>query len=144
MTATRRKIPSRLAARLRRVALYRCGYCLTDETLMGMRLEIEHIIPLATGGVDEEANLWPACRRCNGFKGAQTHAPDAVTGRAAPLFNPRAQNWPEHFAWNTEGTHINGLTPTGRATVAALKLNSPEIVVARRRWAGVGWWPPED
>jgi 5-methylcytosine-specific restriction endonuclease McrA len=32
------------------------------------RLEIEHIIPLARGGSDDEGNLWLACPICNGHK----------------------------------------------------------------------------
>jgi len=60
------------------------------------------------------------------------------------LFNPRQQKWSEHFAWSEDGTEIQGLTPYGRATVVALKLNNPEIVVARRLWVSAGWWPPED
>ncbi|WP_260441293.1 HNH endonuclease [Microcystis sp. M31BS1] len=35
-------------------------------------LEIEHIIPKAKGGSDDEYNLWLACRLCNGYKGRQT------------------------------------------------------------------------
>ena len=31
-------------------------------------LEIEHIIPLAKGGTDDESNLWLACPICNGHK----------------------------------------------------------------------------
>jgi len=31
-------------------------------------LEIDHMIPKARGGTDEEANLWLACRMCNSFK----------------------------------------------------------------------------
>jgi len=34
------------------------------------RLEIEHIIPLAMGGTDEESNLWLACPICNAHKSA--------------------------------------------------------------------------
>ena len=144
MKSPRRKISTQVSERVRRAAQYRCGYCLTTETLMGLRLEIEHIIPIAAGGTDEITNLWPACRRCNGFKGAQIEALDILTGLPARLFNPSSQILVEHFCWNTDGTQVNGLTSTGRATVDALKLNSPEIVIARRRWVGVGWWPPED
>ncbi|MCY7332966.1 MAG: HNH endonuclease [Pseudanabaena sp. CAN_BIN31] len=31
-------------------------------------LEIDHIIAKATGGTDDEKNLWLACRLCNNFK----------------------------------------------------------------------------
>jgi hypothetical protein len=108
-----------------------------------MALEIEHLIPLAAGATRAE-NLWLACRRCNGFKGAQTAAPDPLTGQVATLFNPRTQIWQEHFQWSDDGTQIVGVTAGGRATVTALKLNSAEICAARRLWVSVGWWPPSE
>ena len=132
MKTPRRKISASLSARLRRTARYRCGYCLTDETLRGMLLEIEHIIPLAGGGTNEETNLWPACRRCNGFKGSNTQAQDAATGLVALLFNPRTQNWPEHFAWN--GVFLTGLTAVGRTTIRVLEINAEDRILSRLAW----------
>lgn len=109
-----------------------------------MPMVIDHIVPQTAGGLTEEENLWPACNRCNEFKGAQTHAPDPETLETVALFHPRKQVWHEHFAWSEDGTEIVGLTPCGRATVTALKMNNPEIVVARRLWVSAGWWPPQD
>jgi len=40
------------------------------------------------------------------------------------LFNPRNQEWKEHFTWNQEGTEIMGITACGRATIVALRLNN--------------------
>jgi hypothetical protein len=34
------------------------------------------------------------------------------------------------------------LTATGRATIAALRLNNPETVAARSLWVQAGWHPP--
>jgi len=144
MSTRKKSIPARVRQRIAEEARHRCGYCLRTEELMGMTMTLDHIIPEAAGGPSSEENLWLACRRCNEFKGTQTHARDPLTGREVRLFNPRQQKWSDHFAWSEDGTKIQGLTPCGRATVAALKLNSPEIVVARRLWVSVGWWPPED
>ncbi len=116
----------------------RCGYCLRTEELMGMRMMVDHIIPSAAGGTTKEDNLWLACRRCNEFKGVQTKARDPETGTAVNLFNPRKQIWHEHFSWSENGTEIIGKTTCGRATVLALKMNNPEIVVARRMWVSAG------
>jgi hypothetical protein len=58
------------------------------------------------------------------------------------LFDPRRQSWPEHFRWVAGGTLIEGVTPTGRATVATLQLNRSVLVSARRNWVDVGWHPP--
>jgi len=39
---------------------------------------------------------------------------------------------------------IIGASATGRATVVALKLNDPVIIVTRRLWVSAGWWPPTE
>jgi hypothetical protein len=65
-------------------------------------------------------------------------------GDLVPLFNPRTQVWAEHLVWSDNGVEIIGLTPVGRATVSALKLNQPFMLRARRRWVMAGWHPPAD
>jgi hypothetical protein len=144
MSSTKIHISFALREKIIRQARHRCGYCLRDEALLGMPLTIDHIIPQAAGGPTIEENLWLACRRCNEFKGSQTHAPDPQTGEIVTLFNPRLQIWAEHFFWSENGTEIVGRTSCGRATMIALKMNNPEIVVARRLWVSAGWWPPQD
>jgi len=125
-------------------ARYRCGYCQTQQAVVGIPLHVEHIIPEAAGGSSEIDNLWLACAVCNNYKGTQTHAPDPASGDLVPLFNPRTQTWHDHLAWSQDGTEVLGLTPTGRATVVALKLNQPFMLRARRRWVRAGWHPPQD
>lgn len=122
----------------------RCEYCRTSEQLTGYALEVDHIIPLANGGDSTTSNLCLACRRCNAYKSKHTYSADPQTGQDAPLFNPRLQIWAEHFAWSDDGCRIVGLTPIGRATVEALRLNDPLIVRARALWVTVGWHPPTD
>ena len=133
-----------LRERVAAEAQHRCGYCLTAEKIVGARMEIDHIIPRALGGLTEENNLWLACAPCNEYKGVRTVAFDAQTDELVPLFNPRRQNWREHFAWTFEGDRIVGLTPIGRATVVALNLNRPPLVHARQIWVAAGWHPPKD
>ena len=82
---TRRKIHAVVKARVRLAAGYRCGYCLAEQRYAMQVLEIEHIIPTAAGGTDEEENLWLACRLCNNFKAAKTHGYDPATGRRVPF-----------------------------------------------------------
>lgn len=124
-------------------ANYRCGYCLSEEILMGVSLVPDHIIPLTVGGSNERENLWPACRSCNELKNNRTHAEDPTTGELVPLFNPRTQQWYEHFAWNREFTHIQALTFTGRATLITLQLNRLLLVRARQHWKLMGWHPAQ-
>jgi hypothetical protein len=137
-------VPEVVRRRVRDDAGDRCGYCLSHQRYVLGPLEIEHLVPLVRGGSSDEDNLWLACARCNRFKGGQTEAPDPVTGQVHPLYNPRTQRWGEHFAWEAGGALIRGLTPTGRATVPALRLNHEHAVAVRRNWIGAGWHPPED
>lgn len=107
-------------------------------------LEIDHILPVARGGGDDEANLWLSCRLCNSTKSSRSHARDPVTGRSVRLFNPRRQTWSRHFTWSPDGSHIVGHTACGRATVIALRLNQPLAILVRREWIKAGWHPPSD
>ncbi len=107
-------------------------------------MTLDHITPQAAGGPTVEENLWLACRRCNEFKGVQTNAHDPETGELVSLFNPRYQIWNEHFEWSEGGIKILGKSPCGRATVIALQMNNPEILVTRRLWVSVRWWPPQE
>ena len=136
------RISGDVRSRVRMAARDRCGYCRSPQDLVLGPLEIEHILPTARGGTDGEQNLWLACRMCNNFKGVQTHALDPLSGRRAQLFHPRTQRWSRHFAWNDDGTLIEGRTKTGRATVNALQLNNVIAVIVRRAWVSVGWHPP--
>lgn len=142
MSPRKARVPASLRERVSRRAGYRCGYCLSTQELMGMPMTIEHIVPEVAGGTTAEENLWLSCIRCNLFKAARTRATDPETGESVALFDPRGDFWNEHFRWSDTGAEIRGITPCGRATCAALRLNNPEIVVARRFWVAVGWWPP--
>jgi hypothetical protein len=105
---------------------------------------LDHIVPVALGGEHDRNNLAAACYRCNEFKGSKTHALDTASGEVVRLYNPRTQRWHDHFAWANGGSHIIGLTPTGRATVVALRLNNEYLVEARLLWIARDWHPPID
>lgn len=141
---TSRYIPKKVRQRVKAAARNRCGYCLCSQDYVYIELTIEHIIPTALGGSDEESNLWLSCGRGNGGKGVQVDGYDFVTEQQVPLFNPRTQVWKDHFRWDSTGIQIIGLTAIGRVTVEALKLNAPQVLVVRRNWVSVGWHPPED
>ncbi len=107
-------------------------------------MEFEHLYPRSLGGPTTEENLWLACSLCNDHKNNRVHIVDPETGVKVKVFNPRRQVWAEHFAWAEAGTRIDGRTAIGRATVAALQLNRPSLVLARGLWVGAGWHPPPD
>jgi hypothetical protein len=141
---SRTYVPRAVRERIWAQAKGRCGYCLSQEVVTGLPLEVEHIIPGARGRATVVENLWLACGQCNLRKGKRIAGVDPHTGERAPLFDPRRQVWSEHFAWTTGATVIQGITPVGRATVATLRLNRPLLVGARRVWVAAGWHPPAD
>jgi HNH endonuclease len=125
-------------------ARHRCGYCLTSETVVGQILELEHMRPKALGGPTVRGNLWLACGMCNKRKGQRVRVQDPITKKMVRLFNPRRDDWYDHFRWKLGGALIEGITNIGRAMVVALELNLPIRVTARKRWISVGWHPPAE
>lgn len=115
------------AEQVRRRAGNRCQFCFMQQSLQGATFHVEHIIPRSRGGTSDLANLALACPSCNLYKSDCTTALDPGTSQPAALFHPLKQKWSEHFRF--DGDVVTGLTPTGRATVALLDLNS----VRRRR-----------
>lgn len=49
----------------------KCAYCLRS----GIRLTVDHLIPISRGGPDIEANVLPACPPCNSRKGNRIMLP---------------------------------------------------------------------
>ena len=136
------RIPESLRAQIDATDRGSCCYCLTSEAVSGIPLTYDHVTPTSRGGPTTFDNLCLACRTCNEFKTNTTRAVDPLTQESTPLFHPRQQHWPDHFAWSLDGTRIEGTTAIGRATVVALRMNHAPIVAARRRWCAVGWHPP--
>jgi hypothetical protein len=135
-------IPRAQRIRIAEEARYRCGYCQTQEVMSGIPLTIEHIIPTAKGGNDDDGNLWLSCRLCNEKKGVLLAALDPDSGETVPLFNPRTQTWFDHFTWSDDGSRIIPNTAIGRATVDVLSLNDELRVHARAIWVKAGYHPP--
>ncbi len=135
-----------VAAALRRAVRERftdrCAYCRTAEGLTATQFEIEHIVPRAAGGVTGTDNLCLACPMCNRFKSDATTAADPTTGIVVALFHPHRERWPDHFGWAADGTEIAGLTPIGRATAWAFRMNRPAMIRVRRLWVALGEHPP--
>jgi len=120
----------------------RCCYCLTSESNSGISMTYDHIYPRSKGGETCLDNVCLACSSCNMSKSDNTEALDLSTKEIVSLFNPRKQKWSDHFAWTADKTKLEGITPSGRVTVATLRMNRPTIVIARQRWVRAGWHPP--
>jgi hypothetical protein len=117
----------------------RCEYCRLAQVGQEAAFHIDHIRPRTAGGPTVAENLALACVSCSLHKAAKLLAPDPDTGLPVPLFHPQTERWAEHFRW--EGERVIGLTPTGRATVAALAMNRPLILAIRKEEAAFGRHP---
>ena len=122
----------------------RCEYCQSPVGFSTEPFTVEHIHPKSRGGPTTLDNLAFACAGCNGHKAAKTHALDPGTSTTVPLFHPRRQRWADHFRWSKDTTQVIGLTPTGRATVEALRLNRSGLVNLRRIMRLAGEHPPHN
>lgn len=119
-----------------------CEYCKYLKSFCGDPFIVEHIIPLILKGTNNLMNLAWSCNGCNQYKHAAVSAPDPVTDQIVPLYHPRKDNWHDHFKWSGDLTKMEGLTPTGRATVIRLKTNREELINLRRVTIGHGH-PPD-
>lgn len=135
-------VPARLRRRVLAEANGLCAYCRSSERLMGVLFEIDHILPISAGGATTLENLCLACPVCNRFKAIRIAGLDPVTLQEARLFHPRIDRWSEHFSWLDHGSALHGLTPIGRVTIEALRMNRPEIIELRRYWVALGLHPP--
>jgi HNH endonuclease len=115
----------------------RCEYCLLHEDDTLIPHQPDHIVAVQHGGQTSAENLALACADCNLRKGANVASVDPTTGQRAYLFHPRQDRWLEHFRVDVRG-RIHGLTPTGRATVFLLRLNTPDKVRLRQRLQRIG------
>lgn len=120
----------------------RCEYCQCRADYATETFAAEHVIPRSRGGNDELDNLALACSGCNGRKYNKLEVVDPTTGEMTLLFNPRRQNWKEHFGWSKDYTQIIGLTATGRATVTVLQMNRQSVINIRKAMFIMGVHPP--
>ena len=136
-------IAADLRRRVREFFANRCAYCHTAAQLTVVTFELEHIQPIAAGGPTTFKNLCLACPMCNRHKADRTSAIDPTTGEVVDLFHPQRDKWLDHFAWSADGSQLVGLTAQGRATVAALRMNRPQLVRTRSMWVALGEHPPQ-
>jgi hypothetical protein len=123
-------------------AFFRCEYCQCPESFSPGPFCVEHIIPTAEGGSPGIENLAFSCSGCNGHKSDKLAALDSISGEVVALFNPRKSRWQDHFCWSDDGVTVLGITPTGRATIEALRFNRPTVKALRRLLVAAGEHPP--
>ena len=135
-------LPKHLQDAVEQRAASRCEYCRMHQALQGATFHVEHVQPRSRAGQTRLENLAWACPGCNLRKADRVDALDADTGLQAELFNPRTQDWPEHFRW--DGHRVVALTATGRVTVAALELNHPRRILIRQAEKLFSLFPPDE
>ena len=91
-------IPKKLKEEIDKTDQRYCCYCLTSEANSGIPLTYDHILPRFKGGEDIFANVCLACYTCKQFKSDLIRAIDPLTDQIVDLFNPRTQQWNEHFS----------------------------------------------
>ncbi len=138
---------SRTPESMRRIIAARaygyCEYCRCSDQFATESFTVEHINPRQAGGETVLENLAWSCFGCNSYKHVKTQGTDLETGERVALYNPRQQNWSDHFDWNDDFTQVISKTSCGRVTVEALRLNRFGIVNLRRLLRSANLHPPE-
>jgi hypothetical protein len=116
-----------------------CEYCRLSQADNTFRFHIDHIIAEKHDGETVIEYLALSCPNCNTYKGSDIASVDRETKQLTFLFNPRTQNWDEHFRLN-EAT-IEALSPEGRITVRLLQLNRIEHIEERLALINLGSYP---
>jgi hypothetical protein len=112
---------------------HRCEYCHAPEIVFNFPFEIEHFIPKSKQGSDDDENLALSCRSCNLHKANRIAGIDDDRQTEVRFFNPRIDQWDEHFQPLPTGELI-GKTAIGRVTIASLNMNTPAQRNARSLW----------
>ena len=128
------RVGLQLGRRVAERADYRCEYCRSPQAVTAQPFHVDHILPRSRGGQTTADNLCYACPRCNLLKGDRVSGIDPYTEREVSLFNPRRDQWADHFRWSPTHLRLIGRTATGRATIATLQLNAEVLVHARKLW----------
>lgn len=123
-------IPVALRRLVEQRAKFCCEYCKIPNSAALHRHEPDHIISIQHGGLTIESNLALACLRCNRNKGPNIGSLDPITNQLHPFFNPRTQNWSEHFIF--DDARIVALTAEARVTLKIFRLNDTDRMRERR------------
>ena len=130
---------SYVSATLRQLVTQRagkkCEYCQFPQTASLFAFEMEHIIAEKHDGITEAGNLALSCPCCNRFKGTDLGSIDPETRQLTAFFNPRLQQWSDHF--RPEEGIIMPLTPEGRVTAKILQFNLLERILERKQLGSI-------
>jgi hypothetical protein len=139
----RRKISAVVQLQVRQRANFLCEFCHACEKWQYVRFTVDHTLPLSCGGSDRLENLALACFHCNRQKANRSRMLEPESGMEVALFNPRRDDWNEHFIWSADRLRIVGLSAIGRVTVMALDLNRERVIAIRQADLVIGRHPPD-
>lgn len=117
-----------------------CEYCRMPQELDVQPFQLDHIRAQKHSGRTTTANLALCCLPCNSYKGANVAGYDPESDELCPLFNPRLDDWDEHFEW--AGSELLGKTAIDRTSVEVLRMNLPDRVEHRRLLIEAELFPP--
>ena len=120
-----------------------CEYCLLHEEDAYFGCQVDHIISEKHGGLTDATNLAYACTTCNRNKGSDVGSILMPLSRGifSRFFNPRTDEWREHFEINTNGITIISLSDIGEVTARILGFNSPERLLERQTLHEIDRYP---
>lgn len=116
-----------------------CEYCLIAEEDTFFGCEVDYIISVKHGGATKADNLAYACAPCNRYKGSDIASLSQQTGALVRLFNPRIDQWSEHF--QLADFQIEALTEIGEVTARILRFNESERILERQALNIIGRYP---
>lgn len=120
-------------------ANYLCEYCLiaAEDTFFGCH--VDHIVSIKHRGETKTENLAYACAFCNRFKGSDIASLSSETGTLVRFFNPRIDQWSDHFELDELSIHPR--TEIGDVTARILRFNDSERILERQELNRVGRYP---
>ena len=119
-----------------------CEYCLLRQSDIFLSFEVDHIVSEKHDGETKIDNLCLSCPDCNRNKGSDIGSFDRQTKLLTPFFNPRIQDWNDHF--RLDDFVIEPLTDIGRVTVRLLKMNLLERIEDRKIYSETGVYPCDE
>jgi len=120
-------------------AQFRCEYCLFPENWSDLPFAIDHIVARQHRGRTRVENLAFSCGTCNRHKGPNIAGIDPVSKQLTRLFNPRIDQWQDHFEYR--GAVIKGRTAIGRTSVVVFDMNRLSSRLARQSLLQIGSLP---
>lgn len=113
-----------------------CEYCCLPSEYSDAPFQLDHIIAETHGGSSTLQNIAWSCLYCNRYKGPNLSGWDQELQAVVRLFNPRTNQWSEHFQW--DGPILRSITSIGKVTLQVLRINDEEAILVRRLLLDLG------